>query len=254
MVSLLVAAALAAALGQAPAGSQTGGAPSPEGSQAAAPPALTPEVRGDIFMARKMYREAIETYTPIAGKDPIIWNKMGIAYHQLGQLDKAKKNYERALKLRPQYAEAQNNIGTVYYATRSYRRAISAYRKAIRMLPGSASFHMNLGAAYMARKNEKDAIAEYQTAIKIDPEAGMNRNTFGTTLETQGAEEKARVHFVMAKVYASQKQTEMALQFLRRALEEGFKNRKELERAPEFDPMREMPEFKELMALEPRVL
>jgi hypothetical protein len=48
--------------------------------------------------------------------------------------------------------------------------------------------------------------------------------------------------------------TELALQSLRRALEEGFNDRKKLEHDPEFNAMRETPEFKELMALEPRVL
>jgi tetratricopeptide (TPR) repeat protein len=254
MVSLFLAAALAAGIGQTQTGNQTGGsAASPQNPQAAPAP-ISQEMRGDIFMARKMYREAIETYAEIAGKNPVIWNKTGIAYHQMGQLDKAKKSYERALKLRPQYAEAQNNVGTIYYATKSYRRAISAYKKALRITPDSASFHMNLGTAYMARKMEKEAIAEYQIALKLDPEAGLSHSTYGTTLETQGAEDKARLHYAMAKAYASQNMTELALQFLRRSLEEGFKDRKKLERDPEFDAMRETPEFKELMALEPRVL
>jgi tetratricopeptide (TPR) repeat protein len=215
MVSLFLAAALAAGIGQAQAGNQTGGsAASPQNPQAAP---IAPEMRGDIFMARKMYREAIETYSEIAGNNPVIWNKTGIAYHQMGQLDKAMKSYERALKLRPLYAEAQNNVGTVYYAGKSYRRAISAYKKALRITPDSASFHMNLGTAYMARKMEKEAITEYQTALKLDPEAGLNHSTYGTTLETQGAEEKARLHYTWAKAYASQNMTELALQSLRRA-------------------------------------
>ena len=40
-------------------------------------------MRGDIFMARKEYRAAIETYAQAPPKDPILRNKMGIAYHQL---------------------------------------------------------------------------------------------------------------------------------------------------------------------------
>ena len=44
-----------------------------------------------------------------------------------------------------------------------------------------------------------------------------------------------------------------ALQYIRKALEEGFKDKKKLE-DPEFDKLRELPEFKEILALEPRVL
>src|SRR5579862_487509 len=44
---------------------------------------LTPEARGDVFMARKMYREAIDSYRQGPADSAITWNKIGIAYHQL---------------------------------------------------------------------------------------------------------------------------------------------------------------------------
>ena len=93
----------------------------PAAVEAPAPP-LTPERRGDILMARKMYREAVETYRQAPLDSPVIWNKIGIAYHQMMQLDNAKKHYERAVKMNPKYSEAINNLGTVYYAKKSYRR------------------------------------------------------------------------------------------------------------------------------------
>src|SRR5690242_15895679 len=102
-----------------------------EASRSAAPqpdppkPALTPEQRGDILMARKMYREAIEAFSEGSPKDPVLRNKTGIAYHQLLQLDLARKCYEQAIKLNPDYHEAVNNLCTIYYAQKSYRRAIS---------------------------------------------------------------------------------------------------------------------------------
>jgi len=47
-------------------------------------------------MARKMYREAIETYSEGPKDSPILANKIGIGYHQLLSLDLAKRNYDRA--------------------------------------------------------------------------------------------------------------------------------------------------------------
>ena len=82
------------------------------------------ETRGDIYMARKMYREAIDTFREGSAKDPVLLNKIGIAYHQMMQLDNARKSYEQALKLKPNYVEVMNNLGTVYYARKSFRRAI----------------------------------------------------------------------------------------------------------------------------------
>jgi len=217
-------------------------------------PSATPEDIGDAMMVHQRYQAAIEAYEHASQQSPDVWNKMGIAWNQLGQLDKAMKDYQHSLKLRPQYAEAQNNIGTVYYASKSYRRAIGAYRKALRITSDSASFHMNLGTAYMARKMEKEATVEFQAALKIDPDAFENHGTGGTTLEERSVDEKARYHYTWAKIYASENRPELALQYLRKALEEGFKDRKKMEHDAEFDALRDTPEFKELMTLEPRVL
>src|SRR5579859_7493750 len=115
-------------------------------------PPLSPEMRGDIFMARKMYREAVDAFGEGSAKDPVLRNKTGIAYHQLLQLDNARKYYDQAVKLKPDYAEAINNLGTVYYAKKSYRRAIGFYRRALKLSPESASIYSNLGTALFARK------------------------------------------------------------------------------------------------------
>src|SRR6516225_3960397 len=66
--------------------------------------ALTPEEKGDILMARKMYREAVEVYREGPADSPILHNKVGIAFHQMIELNVAKKEYEKAVKLNPQYA------------------------------------------------------------------------------------------------------------------------------------------------------
>ncbi len=220
-------------------------------------PTLTPETRGDIYMARKMYREAIETFRQGPAKDPVLLNKIGIAYHQLSQLDNAKKSYEQALKLKPDYVEAMNNLGTVYYAKKSNRRAISWYRKALRVSPESpraASIYMNLGTAYFARKEFDKAADSYRTAMKLDPEVFERHGSFGVMLEERTVEERARYHVFLARMYAKDGRSELALQYLRKALEEGFKEKKKLQDEPDFASLRETPEFKELLAMEPRVL
>ena len=51
---------------------------------------LTPEMRGDIFMAEKKYREAAEMYADNSKGSAMMLNKTGIAYHQMLQLDRRK--------------------------------------------------------------------------------------------------------------------------------------------------------------------
>ena len=214
---------------------------------------LTPEQRGDILMARKMYREAVDVY--LEGPDSaVIQNKIGIAYHQRLEMIEAKKYYERAIKLNPKYAEAINNLGTVYYAKKSYRRAIGQYAKALKLTPNAASIYSNLGTAQFARKKYEEASLSYQKALALDPEVFEHRSSYGTLLQERTVAEKARFHYYLAKTYANAGNAARAIQYIRMALEEGFKERQKLLEEPDFAKLREMTEFKELMAAEPRVL
>ncbi|MEO8597458.1 MAG: tetratricopeptide repeat protein [Candidatus Solibacter sp.] len=223
--------------------------------QAEAPrPVLSPESRGDILMARKMYREAIEAFQEGSPKDAVLRNKTGIAFHQMMQLNSAKKNYEQAIKLNPKYSEAVNNLGTVYYAGKSYRRAISQYKKAIKLAPNSASIHSNLGTAYFARNQLELASEEFRTAMRLDPNVFEHHSAYGVMLQERSVQEKAKFHYGLAVLYAQDGRSELALQYLRKALEEGYKERKKLPEDPAFASLRELPEFQLLLTLEPRVL
>ncbi len=241
------------------------------------PEPLSPEKRGDIYMARKMYREAIDayrqvekelaprlprrkprnddgTYQQTANRLAVILNKIGIAYHQLMELETAKSYYQRSVKLNPKYSEAINNIGTVFYAQKSYRKAVGQYKKALKLSPNSASIYSNLGTAYFARKNYKEASLAYAKALELDPDVFEHRSSYGVLLQERNVEERATFHYYLAKVYAQAGMNERALIYIRRALEEGFKQRQKFLEEPEFAGLQELPEFKELMALQPRVL
>jgi tetratricopeptide (TPR) repeat protein len=217
-------------------------------------PQLTAEQRADILMARKMYREAVDVYREGPLDSAVIWNKIGIAYHQMLQMNEARKNYEKAIKLNPKYAEAINNLGTVFYARRSYRRAISQYNRALKLAPNSASIYSNLGTAQFARKKYEEASISYQKALSLDPEVFEHRSAYGTLLQERTVAEKARFHYYLAKTYANAGNVPRAIQYIRMALEEGFKERQKLMEEPDFAKLRETAEFKELMAAEPRVL
>lgn len=219
-----------------------------------APQPLTAEMRGDIFMARKMYREAIEVYRGIPAESAIIANKIGIAYHQMLLFDQAKKQYERAMKLSPKYPEAINNLGTIYYAKRSYRRATNLYKKALDVNPNSASILSNLGTAFFARKKYAEAFEAYQKALAIDPEVFEHRGNSGVLLQERSVQERAKFHFYLAKTYAKAGNVERALQYMRKAIEEGFKEREKFVEEPEFAGLKDNPEFQQLLKMEARVL
>lgn len=215
---------------------------------------LTDEVRGDIMMARKMYRDAIDFYKPQAAKSAILANKTGIAYHQMGDLDNAKKYYERAIKIDRTYPEAFNNLGTVLYAKKSYGSAIKNYEKALALTPKAASVWSNLGTAYFARKKYTEALRAYQYALELDPEIFERRGSSGVMLQERSVEEKAMFYYTLAKSYAQAGDLDRAIRYVRFALENGFKERKRFLEEAVFAPLQENQEFKELIATEQNVL
>jgi tetratricopeptide (TPR) repeat protein len=217
-------------------------------------PVITMEMRGDIAMARKMYREAIDYYSEIQPPTAVIWNKIGIGYHHLMELNLAKKAYERAIKMNPKYPEAINNLGAVYYAQRSYRRATGQYQKALKLTPESASILSNLGTAWFARKKYDKAADCYQRALALDPEIFEHRSTTGVLLQERSVEERAKFHFYLSKTYAKAGAADRALLYMRKAIEEGFKDRKRFVDDPEFAALQQLPEFQELLVLKPREL
>jgi tetratricopeptide (TPR) repeat protein len=121
-------------------------------------------------MGQKMYSQAIEAYKLGGQSDPVLLNKIGIAYHQMLDLGHARSYYELAIKQRPGYCEAINNVGTVYYALRKYPRAIAEYTKALQYSHDaeSASIYGNLGTAYYALKDYKSALRAYEKAVSLD--------------------------------------------------------------------------------------
>jgi tetratricopeptide (TPR) repeat protein len=216
-------------------------------------PALSAQERGDIFMARKMFREAIEVYKQ-APESPVMLNKIGIAYHQLTDVNSAERYYARAAKLDPKFTEAINNLGTVYYFRKSYRRAIAQYKKVLRIKPNSASTLANLGSAYFARKQYELAQEMLDQALTLDPTVLEARGGMGAIVRDRSVVDRPAFFYTLAKTYAKKGMNEQAITYIRKALEEGFKEREKFSKEPEFAGLQADPEFQKLMAVEPKVL
>jgi tetratricopeptide (TPR) repeat protein len=215
---------------------------------------LTPEMRGDIFMARKMYREAIDMYRQIEPPSPTVLNKIGIAFHEMLQFQLAKKYYELAIRRDPGYSEAINNVGTIFYEQHFYKKAIVYYKRSLRYSDPTAAVYVNIGAAYFARHDYKHASTYYEQALEMDPDVFEHRGGFGTIMQERTVEELANFHLYLAKTYAKRGSNERALMYLRKALEEGIKDRNKIPDIPEFTELKKDPGFQQLLAENPKPL
>ena len=238
-----------------PASDDTATAP-PQLRRAAPPPADASaqelEARGDELRAEKSYADALDYYRAALSKSEsaVLRNKSGIAQLQMLHYDRAKKEFERALKRDPAYAEAYNNLGVVNYIKGSHRQAIRRYLKALE-LRDSASFHSNLGTAYFARKEYDKASAEYLRALEIDPDIFERQSAAGVSAHMASPADRARFSYVIAKMYAKSGDAERCLLYLKRAMEAGYAGISDVYKDEEFSQVRKDPRFTELMASNP---
>lgn len=208
-------------------------------------PQVSPEERGDLAMIHGQYLEAINAYEECPKDSARTWNRLGTAYHHLFAIHEARRDYERALKLRPDYPEALNNLGATYYSERKYKKAVRYYRRAIALDPGSALYYSNLGVALMAERKTDEAIAAYQKAYELDP-AVFNAGSH-TVSETAPADVRAENNYAMARLFAQSGKLDRALDYLRMALNQRLRNSGRVLHDDALTLLRKTPGFARLM-------
>ncbi len=213
------------------------------------------ESAADQMRADKNYLDALEYYRTALMVTPhpaVIYNKMGISEIQLMRLSDARKDFERALKVDKRYSEAMNNLGVVYYIDRKYGKAIKYYRKALILANSSASFHSNLGTAYFSKKEYDKAAVEYAKAMQLDPDIFERNSRDGVAARMGTPEDRARYDYVLAAMYSQSGNYDRGLQYLKKAMEEGYPDINRVFKDREFAGLRKDKRFVELMARRPQ--
>lgn len=102
----------------------------------------------------------------------------GIIHARRGEYGLAMIDFNKAIELKPDLAEAYINHGTLYYKKGQYELAVTDYSKAIELNPDFAEAHFSRGAAYDRENKYGLAMTNYNKAIKLKPdfaEAYVNR-------------------------------------------------------------------------------
>jgi tetratricopeptide (TPR) repeat protein len=162
-------------------------------------------------------------------------------YHEAG------KHFEQAIKFDRKFSDAYNNLGVVQYERRRYRAAVKQYKKAMEIAPDTASFYSNLGAAYFAEKKFEEASRAYAEALRLDPTIFEHSSRTGITAQMASPDDRAHYDYVLAKLYAKIGDPDHSLQYLRKAIEDGYKGVKNVYTDPEFASLRKDARFEELM-------
>lgn len=212
------------------------------------------EEQGDDLRAQKRFLDSIDFYNAALAKQPsaLIWNKEGMSYLLLQRPDKASKCFDHAIKLDKQAPEGYNNRGYIEQTKKKYDKAIKYYMKAAKLKPSDAVFQYNIGTAYFSEHDYAKAAAAYKAAFALDPNIFVRVSRTGVMAQTTSPEDRAAFSFMVAKMYARAGDVDRSLEYLRKAMENGYKHINDVYKDQEFATLRTDKRFDELMAQRPQ--
>ncbi len=211
------------------------------------PPSVPPEILGDVYLVRQRYQAAIDAYAKVSPPSAALWQKRGLAYQMLFDLNDAVRCYNESLQLDPRNSVVLNNLGAIYDSAKDYKAAERMYREAIKISPRDARVLLNLGTTLLFEQKYKKGWEAYQEALAIDPH--LLTNLSGPQVDDPtSVRQLGATSYFRAMGCARAGQTDCAIQYLRKALDEGFVNTKKLAADNDFASLRANPSFQQLLA------
>ena len=92
-----------------------------------------------------------------------------------GQWDEAVPHFRKALEIRPDFADAHNNLGIALASRGQWDEAVPHFRKALEIRPDFADAHNNLGLALASRGEFDEAMVHYRKALEVKPDYAKAR-------------------------------------------------------------------------------
>ena len=119
------------------------------------------------------WQEAIDNYNQAILLKPDFaeaYSNRGNALRQQGNLDKALESYDQAIQIKPDYAVAFFNRGNALCQQSKLEEALISYDKAIKLRPDFVEAYSNKGNALGELGKLDDALRSYDKAIKLRPD------------------------------------------------------------------------------------
>lgn len=118
---------------------------------------------------------------------------LGAALNAAARHEEALAALQRAVSLKPEFAEAWSNLGMAYKELLKLDEAARSYRRAIEIRPNEAGFHFNLANVLASAGDIVPAEAEYREALRLRPGHAGAANALGALLGEEGRYEDGLV-------------------------------------------------------------
>ena len=118
----------------------------------------------------------------------VAYNNRGIAHGKLRQHDTALKDFEKAIDLDPEYADAHHNRAVEFARLGKFEKSIKDFDAAIALKP-RADFYRSRGVVHENQGAFAKAVSDYSEAANMDPADYVSRNSLAWILATAPEEE-----------------------------------------------------------------
>ena len=184
--------------------------------------------QGQMDKAQLLVKDLIINFP----QESLLYNILGACYSEIGPIDSAIENFEQAIALKPDYAEAYYNLGVAYQKNGQINNSLNSYEKAVELKhaypqahnnigllnmhfgnldsavtslewalaysPNYAEAHNNLGAVFQELSLYQEAMEQYEKATLINPNYALAFNNLGISSEIMGLRDKAKVNYEQA--------------------------------------------------------
>ncbi|HTS17271.1 MAG TPA: tetratricopeptide repeat protein [Verrucomicrobiae bacterium] len=121
------------------------------------------------------------------------WADLGHTLLLANRLDDAIQSLEQALHLDPEYAEAHDDLGCALLQTGQIAEAIRHHREAVRLKPDWALGQFDLGLALQETEQRSEAITRYKEALRLNPNLVEAHIDLAILLSQVGSNQEARL-------------------------------------------------------------
>lgn len=151
-------------------------------------------IRGVIYKGLGQLYASVEAYNKALAIKPDYadaYHNIGEALQEQGKLEEAIEAYKKTLAIKPDYADAYINMGNTLKNQGKLEEAIEAYNKALALKPDYAEAYYNMGVALKEQGKMDEAIGAYNKALTIKPDFAAAYNNKGNALQKQGKPQEA---------------------------------------------------------------
>ena len=147
------------------------------------------------YFALEQYEEAIDILQNVLRDDPenveaIYWT--GLAYEELGDLQKTEFYLRKAISVNPEYTDALNALGYFFAENgTNLDEAVDLIKKALKQSPEQAGYIDSLGWAYFKQGKLDEALQQLEMAIHLMPESAEIQRHLGDAYMKMGLKDKA---------------------------------------------------------------